>query len=261
MNIMPVLSKRSATRSTTGFTLIELLVVIAIIAILASLLLPALAKAKISAKSAQCKSNLHQWVVAFNMYCNDNADNFPVGWTAGQPNSVWMGACAPYYINTNICLCPSAILFRSSLPAAQQLAGNFDATFYSWGIMSVNGYPIEDWGYAGEEGSYEFNGNLYGGKLSQGGPLHITPVFGDGMWDGTNPEPGDAPATTQGYQTADGMDEFTLVRHGGLNPENMSFLDSSVQSVGIKQCWSLNWYTGWVSTPPARWPSWMNAYN
>ncbi|HXR07469.1 MAG TPA: type II secretion system protein [Candidatus Acidoferrum sp.] len=70
-----------------GFTLIELLVVIAIIAILASLLLPALAKAKESAIRTHSKSNVKNQILALTMYANDFNDTLPNA--GGVGNWAW----------------------------------------------------------------------------------------------------------------------------------------------------------------------------
>ena len=59
-----------------GFTLIELLVVIAIIAILASMLLPALARAKLQAQNVRCISQLRQCAIAMQAYLPDFGERF-----------------------------------------------------------------------------------------------------------------------------------------------------------------------------------------
>jgi len=111
----------------SGFTLIELLVVIAIIAILAAILFPVFAKARETARSASCKSNLKQIGNAWMMYVQDYDERTPLNWWSNEPCSktdrqseanypfsadrggqpVMFQRIQPYVKNAQVLICPS----------------------------------------------------------------------------------------------------------------------------------------------------------
>ena len=103
-------SLKLATRpSRPGFTLIELLVVVAIIAILASLLLPALASAKESARTIACLSNLRQLGQGCWLYADDNEEHFPSfrGWLYSRAGELTTGTLYPYLESEKVFSCPT----------------------------------------------------------------------------------------------------------------------------------------------------------
>ncbi|SRR6266536_2896023 len=92
-----------------GFTLIELLVVIAVIAVLAGLLLPAVSRAKESARTANCISNIRQIGLASITYSLDQNGHLPWfrNWLYTKPGDLTTGRLYPYLGSKPVYLCPT----------------------------------------------------------------------------------------------------------------------------------------------------------
>ena len=255
----PAIARRSHTASRRtlrrGFTLIELLVVIAIIAILASLLLPALARAKKKARTVACISNVRQWGVYWHVFVQDNDNLFPVGTSVSWARGAWLDSLQSLWgEKAQVLLCPEATQRRKNASGALTAYGDATSAFIM-GIGSTTtndlaSYGFNDWGYDAQEDIQGRKKEWHWRTLDVPGDLSNIPLMGDARWRGgwphysarnaymPSPKPDDYASAAN--HTEYEIQHFTIPRHD--KRINMLFFDGSTRSTALRDLWGLKWH-------------------
>jgi len=274
-------------RKNEGFTLIELLVVIAIIALLLSTLMPALNQVKEKARSAICRSNLHQWFLCMNLYGSDNNGTFWKGWVASPMSDtiMWWTAMKVYHEDNNdIRCCPNADKPPFLIENGVQVPGpgaNRKPPFRAWGQMEWPDLNID-----ADHGSYGCNGWLSNApqtvnmewnakhwrKMAMVTTPSNVPFMVDAQWTDHWPEPSHRPPHTEDEEWLQG-DPYMMVRivqnRHGNGTQNAIFMNGAARKVGLKEMWTFKWHRSydtngiWTKAGGAtrdQWPDWMQRF-